>query len=83
MGGIPPAKRINKTGAFRHSYQKKKRVGIDIGPSTIAIVSEETVSIQQLAPDVPLFEREKDVYYASWIEVVEVQIKTTSTKMVL
>ncbi|PGB51512.1 hypothetical protein [Bacillus anthracis] len=59
MGGIPPAKRINKTGAFRHSYQKKKRVGIDIGPSTIAIVSEETVSIQQLAPDVPLFEREK------------------------
>ncbi|WP_242289136.1 MULTISPECIES: transposase [unclassified Bacillus cereus group] len=59
MGGIPPTKRINKTGAFRHAYQKKKRVGIDIGPSTIAIVSEETVSIQQLAPDVPLFEKQK------------------------
>lgn len=59
MGGIPPAKRINKTGAFRHSYQKKKRVGIDIGPSTIAIVSEETVSIQKIAPDVPLFENQK------------------------
>lgn len=81
MGGMPPTKRINKTGAFRHSYQKKKRVGIDIGPSTIAIVSEETVSIQQLAPDVPLFEREKDVYYVSWIEVVEVQIQITLTQM--
>ncbi|MCU5279864.1 hypothetical protein [Bacillus thuringiensis] len=59
MGGIPPAKRIHATGAFRHSYQKKQRVGIDIGPSTIAIVSKETVFIQQLAPDVPLFEKEK------------------------
>ncbi|MFC9540707.1 hypothetical protein ACFTQ7_12565 [Lysinibacillus sp. NPDC056959] len=59
MDGIPPAKRIPSTGAFRHSYQKQKRVGIDIGPSTIAIVSEETVFIQQLAPEVPLLEKQK------------------------
>ncbi|QQP14124.1 hypothetical protein FJQ98_08930 [Lysinibacillus agricola] len=59
MDGIPPAKRIPSTGAFRHSYQKQKRVGIDIGPSTVAIVSEETVFIQQLAPEVPLLEKQK------------------------
>ncbi|MGE7949040.1 hypothetical protein [Lysinibacillus sp. NPDC093688] len=59
MDGIPPAKRIPSTGAFRHSYQKQKRVGIDIGPSTIAIVSEVTVFIQQLAPEVPLLEKQK------------------------
>ncbi|MFJ8512806.1 hypothetical protein [Lysinibacillus xylanilyticus] len=59
MDGIPPAKKIPSTGAFRYSYQKQKRVGIDIGPSTIAIVSEETVFIQQLVPEVPLLEKQK------------------------
>ncbi|KEK26023.1 hypothetical protein [Bacillus gaemokensis] len=59
MDGIPPAKRISSTGAFRHQYQKQKRIGIDIGPSIIAIVSEETVCLQQLAPNVPIFEKQK------------------------
>ncbi|MDM5247219.1 hypothetical protein [Lysinibacillus sp. G4S2] len=59
MDGVPPAKRIPSTGAFRHAYQKQKRVGIDIGPSTIAVVSEKNVFIQQLAPDVPLLEKQK------------------------
>ncbi len=59
MDGMPPAKRIPSTGAFRHAYQKQKRVGIDIGPSTIAVVSGKTVFIQQLAPGVPLLEKRK------------------------
>jgi hypothetical protein len=59
MDGVPPDKRINSTGAFRHHKQQNERVGIDIGTSTIAIVSEKKVLLQQLVPGVPLFEKKK------------------------
>jgi len=59
MDGIPPAKRINATGAFRHPESPNERGGIDIGTSTVAIASKKEVWIQPLAPKVPLLEAEK------------------------
>ncbi|MDC3415292.1 transposase, partial [Aquibacillus sp. 3ASR75-286] len=43
--GYPPTKRNRKT-----SNDESKRVGIDIGTSTIAICSEDKVQLQELAP---------------------------------
>lgn len=51
--GYPPTKRNRKI-----SNDETKRVGIDIGTSTIAICSEEKVQFQELAPDCKNDERE-------------------------
>ena len=59
MEGIPPSKRVNSTGAFRHPKTPHGRVGIDIGTSTVAIASDNEVWIQPLAPKVPQLDKEK------------------------
>ena len=59
MDGIPPAKKINSTGTFRHPETPNERGGIDIGTSTIAVASKKEVFLQPLAPNVPLLEAEK------------------------
>ena len=47
MEGIPPTKKINSTGEFRH-YQGIGCTGIDPGVSTIAVVSDKDVFLQEL-----------------------------------
>ena len=59
MEGIPPSKRVNSTGAFRHPKTPHGRVGIDIGTSTVAVASDKEVWIQPLAPKVPQLDKEK------------------------
>ncbi|MDC3412034.1 transposase [Terrihalobacillus insolitus] len=51
--GYPPTKRNRKT-----SNDESKRVGIDIGTSTIAICSEDKVQLQELAPECKIDEKE-------------------------
>ncbi|MDC3424868.1 transposase [Aquibacillus sp. 3ASR75-11] len=51
--GYPPTKRNRKT-----SNDESKRVGIDIGTSTIAICSEDKVQLQELAPECKTDEKE-------------------------
>ncbi len=46
QGGYPPKKRNRKV-----CNDETKRVGIDIGTSTIAICSDEKVQLQELAPE--------------------------------
>lgn len=58
MDGIPPEKRVNNTGAIRHKKNPNKRVGKDIGTSTVAVASEAKVFIVPIAPRVPEFEKE-------------------------
>src|SRR3954451_18419809 len=41
MEGIPPSKRVNSTGTFRHPKTPHGRVGIDIGTSTVAVASNK------------------------------------------
>ncbi|MCQ6277592.1 hypothetical protein JMM81_22320 [Bacillus sp. V3B] len=59
MEGIPPSKRVNSTGAFRHPKMPHGRVGIDMGTSTVAVASDKEVWIQPLAPKVPQLDKEK------------------------
>ncbi|NRD81118.1 hypothetical protein HPT25_27895 [Bacillus sp. BRMEA1] len=59
MDGIPPAKRIHSTGAFRYKVSPDQRVGIDIGTSTVAVVSETEVILQPLASKVDALDKEK------------------------
>ncbi|MDC3425899.1 transposase [Aquibacillus sp. 3ASR75-11] len=51
--GYPPTKRNRKT-----SNDESKRVGIDIGTSTIAICSEDKVQLHELAPECKTDEKE-------------------------
>lgn len=51
--GYPPTKRNRKI-----ANDETKRVGIDIGPSTIAISSEELVQLRELAPECYADEKE-------------------------
>lgn len=48
FGGVPPVKRINSTGEFRHKVNDDARVGIDIGTSTIAVASGNNVMLDKL-----------------------------------
>lgn len=48
--GIPPAKR-NKDGSFRHKVDVNSRVGLDIGTTTLATVSNKSVSLEKLGND--------------------------------
>ncbi len=50
LEGFPPIK-LNKNGEFRHQAGRSK-VGIDIGPQTVGITSNETVSLLELAPEI-------------------------------
>jgi hypothetical protein len=50
LEGFPPVK-LDKKGEFRHKVGSSK-VGIDIGPQTVGISSEETVSLLELAPEI-------------------------------
>ena len=50
LEGIPPVK-INENGEFRHKMGSSK-VGIDMGPQTAGITSDETVRLLELAPEI-------------------------------
>ena len=50
LQGIPPVK-INENGEFRHKMGSSK-VGIDMGPQTVGITSDETVRLLELAPEI-------------------------------
>ncbi|WP_138858928.1 hypothetical protein [Exiguobacterium mexicanum] len=56
--GIPPAKRNKETGHFKRTTGSGD-VGLDIGLSTLAIVSEKKVKLLVLADRVRSFESEK------------------------
>lgn len=58
MEGIPPTKRINSTGAFRHTESPNNRVGIDIGTSTIAVCSKNGVILSELALNSKKYDKE-------------------------
>ena len=58
LEGIPPNKIDKKTGLTRNQLGQGK-VGLDIGTQTIAIVSEHQVTLQELAPNVQLLQKEK------------------------
>ncbi|HBI04447.1 MAG TPA: transposase [Paenibacillaceae bacterium] len=57
LEGFPPQKK-DQRGEPRHPINEGP-VGIDIGVSTIAIVSEKQVKLLELAPHVKLMEKEK------------------------
>ncbi|KUO72749.1 MAG: hypothetical protein APF81_00585 [Desulfosporosinus sp. BRH_c37] len=50
LEGVPPVK-LDKNGEFRHKVGRSK-VGIDIGPQTAGITSDEKVSLLELAPEI-------------------------------
>ena len=50
LEGIPPVK-LDNNGEFRHKAGSSK-VGIDIGPQTAGITSDETVSLLELASEI-------------------------------
>ena len=50
LEGFPPVK-LDKNGEFRHKVGSSK-VGIDIGPQTAGITSDETVRLLELAPEI-------------------------------
>jgi hypothetical protein len=50
LEGIPPVK-LDKNGEFRHKVGSSK-VGIDIGPQTAGITSDELVSLLELVPEI-------------------------------
>lgn len=56
--GVPPVKTDKETGEIKHPIGKGD-VGIDIGTSTIAYVSESDVKIRELADRVQNIENEK------------------------
>lgn len=56
IGGIPPRKKINSTGEFRHKDSPNSRVGIDIGVSSIALCNSEEVILKELAPSSQMYE---------------------------
>ncbi|PWM80919.1 MAG: transposase [Clostridium sp.] len=58
MEGNPPVKYNEATGEVRHPVGSGD-VGLDIGPSTIAIVSENNVKLYELADKVQNIEKEK------------------------
>lgn len=58
MEGNPPVKYNEATGEVRHPVGSGD-VGLDIGPSTIAIVSENNVKLYELADKVQNTEKEK------------------------
>ena len=50
LEGTPPVKVDASTGEMKHPLGKG-RVGLDIGPQTLAAVGMENVSLEELAPD--------------------------------
>ncbi|MDF2881274.1 MAG: hypothetical protein K0R54_1831 [Clostridiaceae bacterium] len=58
LEGVPPEKKVNSTGELRHKLSENKRVGIDLGTSTIAIVSQDIAELKELAPNIMKYEKE-------------------------
>ena len=50
FAGTPPAKR-NSDGSFRHKIGKGKNVGLDLGTTTLATVSENSVTLEKIGSD--------------------------------
>ena len=49
--GVPPVKRTRQ-GAVKHQYATGGEVGLDIGPSTIAVVASGAAGLEKFAPSV-------------------------------
>lgn len=58
LKGTPPSKRNRHTGIFTRTYGSGE-VGLDIGTSTVAVSSKESVSLNELAPDINALEKEE------------------------
>ena len=58
MKGIPPTKRDKHTGEFKHKVGQGN-VGLDIGTSTVAVVSNDNVCLLELADAVQDIHNEK------------------------
>lgn len=58
IDGIPPAKIDHKTGTFKR-ISPSGEVGLDIGISTLAIVSDNQVDLVELADDLADIQKEK------------------------
>lgn len=58
LEGIPPAKKINSTGKFRHKIATDGKVGIDIGTSSIAIATKDLANLKELAPNSECFDKQ-------------------------
>lgn len=63
MEGLPPVKRINSTGEFRHTVSQNDRVGLDIGTSSVAICSTKDVKLLELAQNVNKYEKDINRLY--------------------
>ena len=70
IGGIPPIKRVKYTGMPRYIDSPDKRVGIDIGTSTVAVVSDDTLILQELAPKIDMYNK----------RIKQIQLKMDSSK---
>ncbi len=57
LEGKPPAKRRNN-GSFRQAPHPNYRVGIDIGPSTIAVCSKDKLLLKELAPNSKVYDKQ-------------------------
>ena len=56
--GFPPPKR-RKDGSFRTKQSSNERVGLDIGPSSLAIVSNKKCILTELAQGLENYDRQK------------------------
>ena len=63
IGGFPPAKRINKTGAFRHTVSPNEKVGLDIGTSSLAVCSKDELILTELAKNSSNYDKEINRLY--------------------
>jgi len=58
LDGIPPVKIHKDTGEVKH-YTKDGEIGLDIGISTLAIVSDNKVSLLEFCKDIETMDKEK------------------------
>lgn len=56
FSGIPSTK-LKKDKTNRYEISPNKRVGIDIGTSTIAVVGEEAILLEELAPNINVYNK--------------------------
>lgn len=58
LEGTPPPKRL-KNGSFKRKSSPNERVGLDIGPSSLAVVSKEECLLTELAEGLDSYDKEK------------------------
>lgn len=71
FGGIPPSKHKKDTKIVE--VPNNKRVGIDIGTSTIAVCSNKKLILTELAPNINIYNK----------KIKEIQVKMDNSKRIL